>query len=188
MAVKQDIPYLWVFAITAVLSYGIVSFILPHPADNKENSGIIASGKTMPDAYFFDAKGQKKTLADFKDDVVLVNLWATWCLPCVAEMPSLDGLQAKFKGKKFEVVAISMDRQTAKTGAVPKMISGFMAKKKIRHLHPYWDKERQLTEKWTYEGLPTSFLLDKSGVVTEIFKGPVDWSKPDIAEKVQKLF
>jgi len=186
MSVKQQIPvYLGVLAFAAILCYGIVPLILSHPVDNKENNTEITIGKTLPPAYFFDAKGEKKTIAqDFRGTVVLVNLWATWCTPCVAELPSLDTLQKRLGGKKFKVVAINLDRPSKKGGSLAKE---FLVDKNIRKIHPYWDRERQIPERWRYDGLPTSFLLDKKGVVREIYKGPIEWDKPVMVKKIGKM-
>src|SRR5215831_13466125 len=67
--------------------------------------------KAAPEISFTDAEGHKLSLADFQGKVVLLNLWATWCGPCVEEMPSLDRLQAKLGGSRFVVLALSVDRQ-----------------------------------------------------------------------------
>lgn len=186
MTVKQQIPaYLGVIAFAVLLCYGIAPLILSHPIDNKENNTEISIGQTMPPAHFFDGKGEKLTLQqDFRGNVVLVNLWATWCTPCVAELPALENLQKRLDGEKFKVVAINLDRPSEKGGALAKE---FLAGKNIRKLHPYWDKERQIPERWKYEGLPTSFLLDKKGVVHEIYKGPIEWDKPAMVKKVGEM-
>lgn len=186
MPVKPRILYLWVVALTALLSYGIGSLILSHPFDNRENIAVpdtnAATVKTLPAAYFFDGKDEKKTLADFKGHVVLVNLWATWCPPCVAELPSLDKLQAKLDKKGFRVVAVSMDRKGTMND-----IKAFLEKHGADHLAPYWDKDRQILGSWDYEGIPVSFLLDAEGNLRETLAGPYVWDKPEMVEKIEKL-
>lgn len=186
MSVKPRILYLWVVAITALLTYGIVSLILSHPFDNRENIAAqdtgAATGKTLPEAYFFDEKDEKKTLADFRGQAVLVNLWATWCLPCVAELPALDKLQAKLDKKGLRVVAISMDRK----GDMGK-IKAFLQSHGADHLAPYWDKDRQILGNWDYEGIPVSFLLDAKGNLRETLEGPYEWDKGEILAKVEAL-
>ena len=191
MAVKPQILSLWAAALAAVAGYGIISYILAHPVDNKENNrssrSSVISGKTMPEAYFFDAKGKIRQVGDFKGRVVLVNLWATWCVPCVGELPSLDRLQQKLPEAKFSVVAISLDRQTVKARNVPKMIEKFLAQKKISKLQPYWDKDRVIPERWNYDGLPTSFLIDANGEVEEILTGLMEWDKGAMFDKIAAL-
>jgi len=71
--------------------------------------GVSSSPKTPPEISFTDANGQTTSLADFKGKTILVNLWATWCVPCRQEMPALDRLQAEFGGPDFQVVAINVD-------------------------------------------------------------------------------
>src|SRR6476619_250618 len=70
---------------------------------------IAAEPQKLPDLAFTDAAGQPRKLSDFKDRTVLLNLWATWCVPCRKEMPALDKLQAALGGDKFEVVTINID-------------------------------------------------------------------------------
>lgn len=186
MSVKPLNLYLWVVAVTALLSYGIVSLILSHPFDNRENTGVAgtdaADYKTLPEAYFFDEKDQKTTLADFRGNVVLVNLWATWCTPCVAELPSLDKLQAKLDEKGLKIVAISMDRK----GGMEE-VKAFLAKHGADHLAPYLDKDRQILGNWKYEGIPVSFLIDAQGRLRETLAGPYEWDTPKMVAKVAAL-
>jgi len=71
--------------------------------------GIAAEPKTLPELTFNDPEGKPRTLADYRGRTVLLNLWATWCVPCRKEMPALDVLQAKLGDEKFEVVAVNID-------------------------------------------------------------------------------
>ncbi|MBU6475319.1 MAG: TlpA family protein disulfide reductase, partial [Alphaproteobacteria bacterium] len=86
----------------------------------------------LPAVTFYDKLGHKVTLADFKGKVVLVNVWATWCPACVAELPSLDRLQAMMPEDKFSVVAISTDTTSQKA------IMAFLRARKVGHLAFYW--------------------------------------------------
>lgn len=141
---------------------------------NKENDGGL--GERLPDMEFYNAADQKITLADFQGKVVLVNLWATWCPPCVTELPALDNLQARLKDKDFKVVTIALDRSSIAT------VADFLKEKGIERLEPYWDKERQIPLKWRYAGLPTTYLLDREGKVVRRFDGPRAWDKPEIVD------
>lgn len=181
MAVKRHFHL--VFAVVLVLAvvagFAAVEMYLSHGKSvNKENSDL---GKPLPDAVFYDAADQKIELSAFKGKVVLVNLWATWCPPCVVELPALDNLQARLKDKDFKVVAIALDRSSITT------VESFLRGRDITHLTPYWDKERQVPMKWRYDGLPTSFLLDKEGNVVQRFDGPYTWDKGDIADKIEAM-
>lgn len=193
MTVKPHIFYLWLFAFAALFVYGIASLILSYPVDNRENNTppavqhvprdtAVTVDKTLPPVYFFDAKGEKTDVTAFAGQVVLVNLWATWCLPCVAELPALDRLQKKLDGAKFRVLPISLDRQTD-----PEKLHAFFEKHKIENLSPYWDKNRDIPSAWDYDGLPTSFLLRADGTVARIFRGPVEWDKGEAFDEISTL-
>jgi thiol-disulfide isomerase/thioredoxin len=179
LAVKLQMK-LWVVALAALVSYGIVTCILSYQADNRENKP--AASETLPKAYFFDASGKKVTLADFSGRPVLVNLWATWCMPCVAELPALDRLQAKLRDTKLAVVIISMDR-----GENMNPVKEFLEKHRIEHLSPYWDKDREVMTQWTHAGLPVTFLIDREGRLAGKYEGPFEWDQGRMLKTVEDL-
>jgi len=125
-----------------------------------------------PDVPFLDANGDERTLAEFEGKVILLNIWATWCVPCVEEMPSLDQLQAKLGGADFEVVAISEDRVAADAKA-------FYVEHNLKNLAFYQDKSfgvvRQLYVKDYPTGLPISVLYDREGRELARLSGGFDW-------------
>lgn len=177
MMVKPHFQILIVLVV-ALISYGTLRAIQTPPVQDREN---IEAPWFLFEAYFYNAAGQKVTLADFQDKVVLVNLWATWCPPCVVELPSLDTLQAKLRDKPFKVVAIAMDR----SGVLP--VQGFLAGRGIELLDVYWDKDRQIPLKWPYSGLPASFLLDRGGRVVARYDGPQEWHQGEIYNQIVSL-
>jgi thiol-disulfide isomerase/thioredoxin len=134
----------------------------------------------------FDAPGGKKaTLADFKGRALLVNLWATWCVPCRAEMPALDRLQAKAGGPDFEVVAINVD--TARLERAPAFLDGIGVKTLTRYADPSADAFETLRLAGKALGLPTSLLIDKEGCEIGVVSGPANWDKPDAVAAVTAL-
>jgi thiol-disulfide isomerase/thioredoxin len=134
----------------------------------------------------FDAPGGKKaTLADFKGRALLVNLWATWCVPCRAEMPALDRLQAKAGGPDFEVVAINVD--TARLERAPAFLDGIGVKTLTRYADPSADAFETLRLAGKALGLPTSLFIDKDGCEVGVVAGPADWDKPDAVAAVAAL-
>ena len=142
--------------------------------------GLAQKARLAPNFSFASDDG-RKTLADFKGRTVLVNLWATWCVPCRKEMPALDRLQAKLGGPDFQVVAINVD--TAKLDQ-PK---AFLKKEGITSLPLYTDSSgdafQELRQDGQALGLPTTLLLDRNGCQLGTMMGPAAWDSAD-AEKL----
>ncbi len=130
-----------------------------------------------PALAFTTRDGTEKHLADFKGKLVLVNLWATWCGPCVEEMPSLDRLQAQL-GDKLTILAISEDRQ-GETAVAP-----FLAKHAIKHLAIFLDPKSAATGDFGAQGLPTSYLIARDGTIIGKEEGGASW---DSAAMIAKL-
>jgi thiol-disulfide isomerase/thioredoxin len=116
----------------------------------------------------FTANGKPTSLADFRGRVVLLNFWATWCGPCVAEMPSLDRLEAALGGEDFIVVAVSEDRN-------PAVVEPFFAEHQIGHLAQYHDPGGALASAFGIRGLPTSAVIDRKGNVVGRIEGAAEW-------------
>lgn len=126
----------------------------------------------MPDFVFADAQGKDVTLARFAGKPVLVNLWATWCAPCVAEMPQLDALAAAYAGR-MHVLTISQDSQGADK-VVP-----FFAAKGYRTIAPWLDPENQFGFHYATGVLPTTVLYDAQGKEVVRVIGALDWTGED---------
>lgn len=127
----------------------------------------------LPAMTFKDADGADRSLTDWAGKTVLLNLWATWCVPCREEMPDLDRLQAEFSKDEFEVVAISLDR------AEPAVPAAFLDEIQTRHLELYTDQTSDVFEALKTEGvafgLPTTVLIDGSGCRVGHLLGPAKW-------------
>jgi len=130
-----------------------------------------------PVLSFTTREGAQKQLSDFKGKLVLVNLWATWCGPCVEEMPSLDRLQAKLSDK-LTILAISEDRQ-GETVVAP-----FLQKNGIQHLAIFLDPKAAATNAFGAQGLPSSYLIARDGTIVGKEEGGAAW---DSSEMVAKL-
>lgn len=128
-------------------------------------------GAQMPDFALADPAGKKLTSADLKGKPVLINLWATWCGPCVLEMPMLDQL-AGADGGKLRVVTVSEDLQGAEK-VVP-----FFASRKFAHLEPWLDPENTLGDHYATGILPTTVLYDAQGREVWRMIGGHDWTGP----------
>jgi thiol-disulfide isomerase/thioredoxin len=131
---------------------------------------LLASPRPAPAVMFATRAGAPASFADFAGRVVLVNLWATWCAPCVEEMPSLARLQAKLGD--LAVLAVSEDRRGAE------LVDPFVAKLGLDGLAIYLDPKNDLSHAFAVDGLPTSFLIDRSGRVVGTLVGAAAWDSP----------
>lgn len=129
--------------------------------------------KPLPDLEFQNADDKPLRFADFRGKALLINFWATWCAPCVKEMPSLDRLQAKFPKDKFLVLPLSIDGPTR-----PK-VAPFYKDQKLAHLGIYFDKGRKAMQGLNVSLLPTSILVDPMGRELGRLEGDADWDMPE---------
>lgn len=128
----------------------------------------------MPEAPFEGPGGETLTLADFRGRVLLVNFWATWCAPCLKELPSLDALQAAFSDAPFEVVAVAADPRG------PEVAREFLDRLEIAHLKLYADPTLRLAASSGGAAvLPISILYDAKGQEIGRLAGEADWSSED---------
>jgi thiol-disulfide isomerase/thioredoxin len=146
---------------------------------------VAKNPKPAVDISFSAADGKKLTLADFKGRNVLLNLWATWCVPCRAEMPALDRLQAKLGGADFEVVAVNIDTSRLDR---PK---AFLAEVGVKSLKSYADPSADSFEALKVAGkalgLPTSLLIGPDGCELAVMAGPAQWDSGDAAKVVTAM-
>jgi thiol-disulfide isomerase/thioredoxin len=139
--------------------------------------GVSQAPKPPPAISFAGPDGQAMSLASFKGKTILVNLWATWCVPCREEMPALDRLQAELGGPDFQVVAINVDTRNREK---PK---AWLQENGIRNLAYHADPEGKLLQVLQKSGhvvgLPTTFVVDASGCEVALLKGPAEWASSD---------
>ncbi len=132
---------------------------------------------------FQDGDGKDRTLADWKDKTVLLNLWATWCVPCKKEMPALDELQKKLGGPDFEVVAVNIDTRN------PEKAKAWLTDNGITSLAYYADNSarifQDLKEKGRAFGMPTTILVDKNGCEVATLAGPAEWASGDAIKFIE---
>jgi thiol-disulfide isomerase/thioredoxin len=132
-----------------------------------------ATPEVLPEIKFQDASGNERSLAQWRGKVVLLNLWATWCVPCRKEMPALDRLQKELGSDRFEVVAVSVDK-TGIGGA-----KKFLDELKVERLAAYADSNVRLTAALKAVGIPTTLLIDAEGREIGRLTGPAAWDSED---------
>lgn len=133
----------------------------------------------VPKLAFQDRDGLPLTLADFRGKTVLLNIWATWCIPCREEMPTLDRLQARLGGDAFQVVALSIDR--GGTEAVQR----FYTEAGITHLEIFTGSAGRILHDLAVVGPPLTLLVDAEGREVARAIGPIDWDEPEIIEFIE---
>jgi thiol-disulfide isomerase/thioredoxin len=136
----------------------------------------------LPDLAFQDGNGQTKKLSDWRGRTVLLNLWATWCIPCRKEMPALDRLQTKMGGPDFEVVAVNIDTRD------PDKPRNFLKDANLTRLGYFTDDKakvfQDLKSIGRALGMPTSVLVDGQGCEIATIAGPAEWSSDDAVKLI----
>src|SRR5712671_5336879 len=137
----------------------------------------------LPELSFEDADGKPKKLSDWRGKTVLLNLWATWCVPCRKEMPALDSLQAKLGGKDFEVVAVNIDTRD------PEKPKNFLKEANLTQLGYFADSKakvfQDLKSIGKALGMPTSVLVDGKGCEIANLAGPAEWASDDAIKLIK---
>lgn len=137
----------------------------------------------VPDLAFNDANGNPKKLSDWKGRTVLVNLWATWCVPCRKEMPALESLQTKLGGPKFEVVAINIDTRD------PEKPKTFLKDANLTKLGFFTDQKAKVFQDLKGAGralgMPTTMLVDTQGCEIATLAGPAEWASDDAVKLIE---
>jgi thiol-disulfide isomerase/thioredoxin len=166
-----------------VLSTAMAILALPATARAEVSKSLIRGAmarfkparppKPMPDLEFLDANDNPLRLADFTGQARLINLWATWCAPCVKEMPSLDRLQATMPRDRFMVLPISLD------GPSKGKVAPFYKERNLTDLGIFYDKGRKAMSVLDVSLLPTSILVDPAGRELGRLEGDADWDTPE---------
>ena len=134
-----------------------------------------------PDVPFRNGEDQAMSLADFRGKVVVVNMWATWCAPCLREMPTLDTLQAELGGDDLQVIALSQDAEGISVAAP------FMAENDWPNLALYVEPSHDFARAAGVRGLPTTLIIDRDGRMVARLQGTAEWDSEDIRSILREL-
>ena len=140
----------------------------------------LTTGKPVPDFSLPGLDGKQVNLSDYRGKVVLVNIWATWCPPCVEEMPSMQKLYNEFNGSDFEILAVSIDIQGRE------VVAPFMKNHKLT-FPALLDTQGTVKAAYGLSGVPESFIIDKDGSLVKKVIGPLDWATPAIFQFFRDL-
>ena len=144
-------------------------------------------GRGYADLAFKNADGKEMTLADFSGKALLVNFWASWCVPCREEMPALDAIATEYNSDKFQVVPINLDIGESGLGKAEE----FLADGQFKNLPLYADNSFAAFERLKREavavGLPATLLLDPEGCELAVLQGPAEWHSKDGKAVIEAL-
>jgi thiol-disulfide isomerase/thioredoxin len=153
---------------------------IPDSSVNAFALSVFEQPRPLPEIRFQDDHGLALTLGDFRSRVVLLNIWATWCVPCRQEMPSLDRLEARLGGKDFLVLALSIDRKGVDA------VRDFYREVGVRKLNIYLDPSGSVSRGLAVPGLPTSLLIDRQGREIARKMGAAEWDGPEMISLVER--
>lgn len=132
-----------------------------------------------PELRAQDLAGVPKTLADYRGKVVLLNFWASWCPPCLREMPSMERLRVKMAGRPLEIVALN-------SAEAPEEVNAYLARMKLG-FPILLDPDGSNTKRWKIFALPTTFMLDAEGRVRFVLTGPTEWDEGEALGIIESL-
>ncbi len=139
------------------------------------------SGEPLPDFTLSDMAGNSHTLSSYRGKVVMVNFWATYCGPCIKEIPSMARLKEKLSGKPFEILAIDMAEEKSD-------VEAFMLRHKISVNFPVLlDSEGEVIEQWMVSAVPTTFIVGPRGKIHYALYGGLEWDNDEVVSTVHKL-
>lgn len=176
---KKAIHYLVIIPVLVVI--GIVVFTMVFGEKRvKVKPKPLQIGEMAPDFTFPDLDGNMVTLSSLRGKVVFINIWATWCPTCIEEMPSMEKLYQRMKGREFEILAVSIDVLGEQ------VVRPFMQKYELT-FPALLDNQGTIKKLYATTGVPESFVLDKEGRIVYKAIGPRDWSTQEFIEFFENL-
>ena len=129
-----------------------------------------------------DTSDVEVKLSDFKGDVVLLNFWATWCVPCKKELPDLSLLKSRIKKYNLDVLTISIDKKNIKDQLK------FLSNNGASNLDHFFDREMKIFKALKLRGVPTTIIVDQNSYVISKHEGILKWGEDEIINKIKNLF
>ena len=179
-------------AVVAAMAAASTIFVIGRPVASPQSPACAAGRgefvnftaaippRPLPEEPFFDMAGRPQSFADYRGRGLVVNFWATWCAPCVKEMPDLDRLNARLKPEGIEVLTLSTDREGAK------VVEPFFRKLDLRTLPALLDKSGAVARALKVAGLPTTLLVDREGREVARIIGAAAWDSEQVVATVRR--
>lgn len=176
---------LGLMSVLAVLVAGLLLFVKGEPSGGRADFAPFLKGElatfamadedlAAPEVTFVDGEGQEKSLADYRGKIILLNLWATWCAPCLNEMPTLDRLKAEMASDDFDVLAVSVDRAGVEKSRE------FLDRTGAQHLDLLVDAAMGFNFAFSAYQLPTTILLGRDGIEIGRVVGDTQWDAREV--------
>ena len=157
------------------------------PASPKASSStadrinILPHGFPLKSVPFHDAADKAHDFSQYRGKVVIVNMWATWCPPCVRELPALDRFSQRLAKDNVVLVPISIDQ------ADKEEVRSFLDERGMKNFNSFFDPHMELSEIFPLDTIPATFILDTNGTLVAFVRSFVDWDDPKVENKIRKL-
>ncbi|HEX2693411.1 MAG TPA: TlpA disulfide reductase family protein [Gemmatimonadaceae bacterium] len=165
-----------VIGVTAAIAYGATRYL-------RKELFPVELGTKAPDfkAYTLDSVPKQKTLADYRGKVLMINVWATWCLPCRVEMPSIEALNNEYAQKGLKIVAVSID-DPGTDSTIRAFVKQYGLTFEVLH-----DPQGKISEAYDITGYPETFIVGKDGVIRRKLMSATNWNAPEARALVDRL-
>jgi peroxiredoxin len=163
-----------------LIAAAVLLFLLLVAKEGPRATKVIREGDQAPEFRLSGLDGKQTGLSDYRGKVVMVHFWATWCPPCVEELPTLDRMYRSLSGKGFELLAVSVDEGGEKT------VASFMQRNRLT-LPVLLNPGGSVARSYGTFKFPETYLLDRSGIVRYKVIGPADWSLPATVKAIRDM-
>ncbi len=172
------VTLLWLTPVLFLLAIVVYGLLTRPPTSLDDPAPRV--GQPLPDFTLPDLQGNKVQLSALRGKVVFINIWATWCPPCVDEMPTMQRLHDRLHDRGLEILAISIDALGAQ------VVKPFMQQYRLT-FPALLDPKNRIERLYRTGGVPESFVVDKQGRLVEKIVGPRDWSHPQVIAMFERL-